>query len=254
MVREHATHADAQVAVVSEWSRIRERHPEASQIMLAYTRRDVAELNALARESLRRAGALGQDRQIVTARGVKQFAKGDRIMFLRNDRSIGVKNGSLGEIEAAGANNITVRLDRGSKVSFDPKFYPDVDHGYAATIHKSQGVTVDSSHVLATSHMDRQAANVAMTRHRDGVFLHYGRDAFSNRALLTASLGRDGSKDVTLDYLTDFAERHGGIVDRSFDDRQRRFFSREPSGVSPGGSHKTSERARGLGDDRERSR
>lgn len=254
LVREHATHADAQVAVVSEWSRIRDRHPEASQIMLAYTRRDVAELNSLARESLRRAGALGQDRQIVTARGVKHFAKGDRIMFLRNDRSIGVKNGSLGEIEAAGANSITVRLDRGAKVSFDPKFYPDVDHGYAATIHKSQGVTVDNSHVLATSHMDRQAANVAMTRHRDGVFLHYGRDAFATRAQLVASLGRDGSKDVTLDYLSDFAERHGGVVDRSFEDRQRRFFSREPGGLRLGRSIKTGERSPGPGDERDRSR
>ncbi|HWQ86895.1 Ti-type conjugative transfer relaxase TraA [Brevundimonas sp.] len=253
-VRDHATHADARVAVVSEWSRIRDRHPEASQIMLAYTRRDVAELNTLARESLRRAGALGKDRQIVTTRGVKQFATGDRIMFLRNDRSIGVKNGSLGEVEAAGPNSMTVRLDRGAKVSFDPKFYPDVDHGYAATIHKSQGVTVDSAHVLATSHMDRQAANVAMTRHRSGVFLHYGRDAFSTRALLTASLGRDGAKDVTLDYLTDFAERHGGVVDRSFDDRQGRFLSREPNGLSPKRSPKTGERARDLGDDGERSR
>lgn len=230
MIREHANHADAQAALVLEWSRIRESKPEASQIMLAYTRRDVAELNALARQSLRTAGALGQDQQVSTTRGVKPFAKGDRIMFLRNDRSMGVKNGSLGEIEAAGPNSISVQLDRGVKVSFDPRFYADLDHGYAATIHKSQGVTVDSAHVLATSHMDRQAANVAMTRHRNDASLHYGRDAFATRAHLVSSLERDGSKDVTLDYLTEFSERHGGVIDRAFEDRHRRSLDRGLTG------------------------
>ncbi|MNR97660.1 Mobilization protein A [compost metagenome] len=237
MVHEHAGHADAQTAVVSEWSRVRENNPEASQIMLAYTRRDVAELNTLARESLRTAGALGQDRQVTTARGVKAFAQGDRIMFLRNDRSMGVKNGSLGIVERLGPNGISVRLDRGAKVSFDPKSYPDLDHGYAATIHKSQGVTVDNAHVLATSHIDRQAANVAMTRHRDNVSLHYGRDAFATRAHLVVSLERDGSKDVTLDYLTEFAERHGGVVDRS--EAGQRRFDREPGRLRFGESSRS---------------
>ena len=54
--------------------------------------------------------------------------------------------------------------------------YAAVDHGYAATIHKSQGVTVDRTHVLATPGMDRHAAYVALSRHRDGVQLHYGHD------------------------------------------------------------------------------
>jgi len=38
-----------------------------------------------------------------------------------------------------------VRLDsaEGRAVGFDLKDYADVDHGYAATIHKAQGVTVD---------------------------------------------------------------------------------------------------------------
>ncbi|MBU2327259.1 MAG: AAA family ATPase, partial [Alphaproteobacteria bacterium] len=222
MIHDHSSHSDAQVAVAAEWSKFRKDRPESSQIMLAYTRRDVGDLNALARDHLRAAGKLGEDHQIDTARGIRSFAEGDRIMFLKNDRSMGVKNGSLGEIEAIGQAGVTVRLDRGGSVSFDPKTYPGFDHGYAATIHKSQGVTVDTAHVLASSYMDRQAANVALTRHRDRVSMHYGRDAFPSRAAFVASTGRDGSKDITLDYLTQFAERHGDISDRAFEERLQR--------------------------------
>ncbi len=222
MVHDHASHADAQVAVAAEWSKFREDRPDGSQIMLAYTRRDAGDLNALARDHLQAVGKLGENHQINTERGIKRFAEGDRIIFLKNDRSMGVKNGSLGEIKAIGRNGITVRLDRGETVSFDPKAYATFDHGYAATIHKSQGVTVDAAHVLASSHMDRQAANVALTRHRDQVSVHYGRDIFPDRAAFIASAGRDGSKDITLDYLSEFGERHGGIVDKAFDEKLQR--------------------------------
>jgi len=259
MVTDHASHNDAQAAVVAAWTKTREKEPDASQIMLAYRRSDVAELNTLARIKLHEAGALGPDRETETTRGARPFASGDRIMFLRNEKSIGVKNGSLGEVETVGANSMTVRLDRGVRVSFDPKSYPDIDHGYAATVHKSQGVTVDHAHVLATPQMDRQAANVAMTRHRNGMSLHYGRDAFATPARLAESLGRDGSKDVALDYLTAFSERHGASDDRAAGDRGRRLIGEDRG--NPYGQDSGKERVRVRGGwyedrphDRERSR
>jgi len=111
---------------------------------------------------------------------VRQFAAGDRIMFLRNERGLGVKNGSLGTVAQVSAEQLAVRLDDGRAVAFDVKDYAAIDHGYAATIHKSQGVTVDQVHVLATPGMDRHAAYVGLSRHRDGVQLHYGRDDFAD--------------------------------------------------------------------------
>src|SRR3546814_6419305 len=68
---------------------------------------------------------------------------------------------------------MAVRLDDGRRIAFDLKDYAHIDHGYAATIHKSQGVTVDQAHVLATPGMDRHSAYVALSRYRDGVQLHY---------------------------------------------------------------------------------
>ena len=38
---------------------------------------------------------------------------------------------------------MAVRTDDGRSVSFDLKDYAHIDHGYAATFHKSQGVRKD---------------------------------------------------------------------------------------------------------------
>ena len=83
---------------------------------------------------------------------------------------------------------------------FDLKDYNRIDHGYAATIHKAQGMTVDRTHVLATPGMDAHGSYVALSRHRDGMDLHYGRDDFASQDRLTRTLSRDRSKDMASDY------------------------------------------------------
>ncbi len=76
---------------------------------------------------------------------------------------------------------MTVRTDDGRSIAFDLKDYDRIDHGYAATIHKAQGMTVDRTHVLATSGMDAHGSYVALSRHRDSMDLHYGRDDFASQ-------------------------------------------------------------------------
>jgi hypothetical protein len=80
------------------------------------------------------------------------------------------------------------------------KDYDTLAHGYAATIHKAQGVTVERAHVLASAAMDRHSAYVALTRHREGVRLHWAKDELGSREGLTRTLSRQRAKDVTLDY------------------------------------------------------
>ena len=75
-----------------------------------------------------------------------------------------------------------------------------MDHGYAATIHKAQGVTVDRAHVLASAHLDRHAAYVGLTRHRESVELHWASEDLRDRAGLERVLSRERAKDTTLDY------------------------------------------------------
>jgi hypothetical protein len=91
---------------------------------------------------------------------------------------------------AAAAYRSASRLDDGRSVAFDVKDYADIDHGYAATVHKGQGVTVDRVHVLATPGLDRHAAYVALSRHRERVDLHYGRDDFVDQGKLVRTLAR----------------------------------------------------------------
>lgn len=48
--------------------------------------------------------------------------------------------------------------------------------------------------------MDAHGSYVAMSRHRDGMDLHYGRDDFANPNRLARTLSRDRSKDMASDY------------------------------------------------------
>lgn len=200
MVREAETRELARAELIDTWDAQRVADPDKSRIILTHTNAEVRDLNLAARDRLRDAGELGQDVRISAERGARDFASGDRIMFLKNERGMGVKNGTLGKVERVSPDSMAVKLDDGRSVAFDLKDYAHVDHGYAATIHKSQGVTVDQAHVLATPGMDRHSAYVALSRHRDGVQLHYGRDDFADQRQLTRTLGRERAKDMASDY------------------------------------------------------
>ncbi len=211
MVDVQATREEARKALVAAWARDRQGQGAPSQIILAHTRADVAQLNTLAREALRKQGALGEDHVVQVERGERALAVGDRLMFLRNERGLGVKNGTLGILEAIDGDQLTVRLESAGSsaapVKVDLKAYNDLDHGYAATIHKSQGVTVDRAYLLATPGLDRHATYVGLSRHRHGVMLGYGEKDFRGREDFLRTLGRERVKDITLDYQEPFGER-----------------------------------------------
>ena len=171
-----------------------------SRIILTHTNDEVRALNEAARERMRAAGDLGDEVRVTVERGERSFASGDRVMFLQNERGLGVKNGTLGTVEQVSAQSMTVQTDDGRSVGFDLKDYDRIDHGYAATIHKAQGMTVDRTHVLATPGMDAHGSYVALSRHRDGMDLHYGRDDFANQDRLARTLSRDRAKDMASDY------------------------------------------------------
>ena len=214
LVHAAKTREQARAELVDRWDRDRQAAPDATRIILTHTNAEVRELNDLARSRLCDAGTLGEDVAVIVERGERTFAPGDRIMFLRNERSLGVKNGTLGVLEAVAPERLVVRLDDGRQGAFNLKDYVHLDHGYAATFHKAQGVTVDRAHVLATPGMDRHAAYVALSRHRDRFDLHYAREDFADRDALVRTLSRDRAKDMASDYerpdpAQAYAERRG---------------------------------------------
>ncbi len=209
-IHEFETQAVAKKAMVELWNDARITNKDETQIMLSYTRKDAAELNAMARDERQKLGELGEAHILSTVKGHKEFAENDRIYFLKNDRNFGVKNGSLGTIEKIESNQLTVKLDKENLQSLERSSivinldkYNHIDHGYAATIHKAQGVTVDRSYLLASKYMDSHATYVGMSRHRESADLFYSREEFNNEKALNYALGRERDKDVTIDYSHD---------------------------------------------------
>ena len=200
------TEAQTQEGLISLWNDARITSPETTQIILAYTRREVENLNCMARDKRQALGELGSEHIISTVRGERPLSLNDRIYFLKNDRQLGVMNGTLGTIQDIDKNTMTVRLDEDTNssqirmVSFCLDEYNHIDHGYAATIHKGQGVTVDRSYILASRYMDRHATYVAGTRHRESADIFYNKEVFPSIRGLGDTLCREKRKDVSVDF------------------------------------------------------
>ncbi|QND17061.1 Ti-type conjugative transfer relaxase TraA (plasmid) [Rhizobium leguminosarum bv. trifolii] len=205
---EAGTRAETIDRIVADWSEARKRAIETSVLkgndgrlrgdellVLAHTNQDVKRLNEALRTVMTGEGALGENRSFQTERGGREFAVGDRIIFLENSRFLEpraprlgpqyVKNGMLGTVVSTGDKRgdtlLSVRLDNGRDVVISENSYRNVDHGYAATIHKSQGSTVERTLVLATGMMDQHLTYVSMTRHRDRADLYAAKEDFEAR-------------------------------------------------------------------------
>lgn len=194
----------ARAAIVRDVMADRDANPQDSRLVLAHRRIDVQELNEAIREARRERGELQNERLYQTTEGERAFAPGDRVLFRENNRDLGVKNGMLGTVERANNGSLDITLDTargpGRTVSVSMADYAAVDHGYATTIHKAQGATVDRTYVLASHSMDRHLTYVGMTRHREQATMYVARDEFSGMDALTARLSRSQAKETTLDY------------------------------------------------------
>jgi Ti-type conjugative transfer relaxase TraA len=193
--------ADAVTNLIADWNR--EHDPAKSTLILAHLRRDVRMLNERARAKLMERGIIEQGFAFKTADGVRSFAAGDQIVFLKNEGSIGVKNGMLGKVSEAAPGRLVAVIGEGEhlrQVIVEQRFYNNVDHGYATTVHKSQGATVDRVKVLASLSLDRHLTYVAMTRHREDLGVYYGRRSFAKAGGLVEILSRRNSKETTLDF------------------------------------------------------
>ncbi|MFG1428875.1 Ti-type conjugative transfer relaxase TraA [Roseixanthobacter glucoisosaccharinicivorans] len=193
--------AEAIENLIADWNR--DYDPAKSSLILAHLRRDVRALNDMARGKLIERGLLEEGHAFRTEEGERRFAVGDQIVFLRNEGSLGVKNGMIGKVVEAAPRRFVAEIGDGAdrrRVEVDQRFYRNVDHGYATTVHKAQGATVDRVKVLATLSLDRHLTYVAMTRHREDVALYYGRRSFAFNGGLIAVLSRLNAKETTLDY------------------------------------------------------
>ncbi|WP_261531672.1 AAA family ATPase [Burkholderia multivorans] len=207
----------AREMLVLQFMADRDTYRGESQILLTHTNAQRDRLNSAIRSALRDRGELGADQVVQMVQvgdddsgerdrmRTMMLAPGERVMFLRNDYDLDVKNGTLATIESVAAREtdsaagsiLTVRLDDGRKVAVDTANYGALDYGYALTVHKSQGMTVDRAYVLATKSLHAELAYVAMTRHKTSLTLASGKDEFADARSLSRSLARPDEKSFS---------------------------------------------------------
>lgn len=139
--------------------------------LLAWRRRDVEDLNRLARQQWDRLGHLPGDD--VKVRGGRYYAVGDRLVALAPNPAVGIVTSEPLTVLDVDENTLTVNTSDGSAVDITGQGL-DTDHldyGYALTVHRAQGATYDCAHVLAAGG-GRELAYVAMSRARDHTTIH----------------------------------------------------------------------------------
>ncbi|MBX4863854.1 Ti-type conjugative transfer relaxase TraA [Rhizobium bangladeshense] len=192
---------EAVESLIAAWDR--DYDPSKTSLILAHLRRDARKLNDMARAKLVERGVVADGFAFKTEDGTRMFAAGDQIVFLKNEGSLGVKNGMLAKVVEAAPGRIVAEIgerEHRRQVTIEQRFYNNLGHGYATTIHKSQGATVDRVKVLASLSLDRHLTYVAMTRHREDLAIYYGSRSFAKSGGLIPILSRRNAKETTLDY------------------------------------------------------
>ncbi len=209
----------AKAALIEGWMRefkeLIPHKPQKSLLMMAYSNRDVRDLNSQARGHLKSLGVIEKaecaykiTQEVEDDFGrkkkfhpIRSFSKGDRIVFTRNKQDLDVSNGSMGTILSLSKDKIEVRLDGDKTLSFSPHMFPFFDQGWAVTIHKSQGTTVDKSFLLLSHEMTQNLTYVAMTRHREDVSVYGSTLDFWRPEKVADVLSKSGEKLGAADYL-----------------------------------------------------
>ena len=195
--------------------------PERRRFMFAFTNAEVGALNDHAREVHKQRGDLGDDVGLKTAHGEAVFAQGDRIQFSGNGygrkaKNRGLTNGRVGTLTAIEFEGdfmiprLTVALDTAKgkapqKVNFvvgdDGKSgeFNNFKLGYAGTIYRGQGRTLDESYVCHSSQWRSSAAYVALTRHRESVEIFASRETLRGMDRRAEAFDEVAAAQATLD-------------------------------------------------------
>ena len=216
---------DAIDKLVIDWQNQRDQtNKEISKFLIvAHRNADVQIINNKIREMRVARSEIADGYKVKnTVAGVEReikISQNDRILFLKNDKTLGVANGRFATItyvnftESGKVIDFNVKLDGSDKeITVNPNSYQDFDYGYAATVHKTQGVTVDHSFVYGGGNLNSSLTYVAMTRHKETTALYASSEQYADLEVLKERVSRLDTKDSVLNYLDeidDYAGRRG---------------------------------------------
>lgn len=180
------TPTELHARMVADWRQLTDQpldgHP-ADVIVLAGTRAETGALNRAIRTDRIATGEVSGAALVV---GERSFQTGDRVVLLRNNNDqhdtagnrIRVDNGMVGDITAIdyerGRLSIRLKGPSGREVVIDRAYLTagHVDHGYALTVHKAQGLTCDHVLIAGPYGLNREAGYVALSRARHSAHIY----------------------------------------------------------------------------------
>jgi len=187
-----------------------------NSIVLAHRNKDVNELNHLLRQKRIDQQEISEGHAVNSRNGEINLSQGDKILFLKNDKRLGVKNGNFAEIthvrfsETGKVLNFTATLDndKSREITIDPQAYHHFSYGYAATVHKSQGATINNTFVyLGGRGWNKSLTYVAMSRHKENCHVYADQNTHKTIESLKNNVNRKAHKDSVLDYPLAFCDR-----------------------------------------------
>jgi Ti-type conjugative transfer relaxase TraA len=201
---------DARAALVAAWKRDTAVEPDATRFVFAYTNLDVDALNAELRQVRRDRGELvGTDTRFETKHGEAAFAPGDRVQFTDTLKFARIYNGNVGTITEIDAETgmIRARLDaaagqEGREVAWSASEFIGFRHGYAGTIYKGQGRTLDHTYLYHTHHWRSTASYVALTRQRESAQVFVATETARHAEDLARQMARGEIKAASVAWAT----------------------------------------------------
>ncbi len=219
---------DIYKAIAQEYVQNILKQPASKGAVIAATNEERQALNREIRSLLKENGLLPQKDMMQL--GEQGYTAGDKIVFTENDRGWNtvsesqkegffVQNSMQATIQSI-KPCITVDEETGEKtkgfqvvvhvfdedggikgkVSFDTNKYKAFTHGYAGTVWKNQGNTVDWVLAKLSRYIDANSLYVGATRHRDTLSMYYSKEDFTDYKQVVSSLSRINVKDMVVDY------------------------------------------------------
>ncbi|TFC77458.1 conjugal transfer protein, Dtr system [Cryobacterium cheniae] len=204
-------------------------------VMLAQQNVTVTDLNTRAQAYRMGSGLVSGKKSSQLRDGLAAY-QGDRIVTRLNDATLRtgrgtdrVKNGdvwTVGKVQADGALTVT-HAGHGGRITLPAEYVQNnVELGYASTIHRAQGMTADTAHVLADSSTSRELVYVGLTRGKETNHLYVEtEDAQPMSDVLATIAGHsDGMLSATetiraeqarVDDLVTLIDQYGDVAERA---------------------------------------
>jgi hypothetical protein len=170
------------------------------RFIFAYTNEEVRRLNDAVQAMEIERGRVGELHTFETARGTLRVGEGDRVMIRATDKKRGLYNGALATVQKIDGDTLAIRTDRGKALSVDLRTFNDIELGYAGTIYRGQGKTLDDAYLLHTRHWRDASSYVALTRARHTTQVFIAREEARDLDDLACQMARQNNRAATIEF------------------------------------------------------